>query len=159
MEKIKVILTKSELDECTRMGEERNRQAKLMGLKDTFGLAEEDGLRVSIVGCKGEMAIIKFLKIDQKLTINTFKSVPDVGEYEVRAVANRGASLIIRDNDDKKKIYILVEVHFNYCNVVGYFHGHNALKYAKEGHGGRTPAWFIPQSDLLPVSELPKGFP
>lgn len=154
MEKIRIHLTDNELNECIRVGKERNNQAKLMGLKDKFGIKEKDGLNMSIVGCRGEMAVIKFLKLDQKLTINTFKSVPDVGEFEVRTVTKQGYRLIIRDNDDKNKIYILVEDYFDHCDIIGFFHGHNVTKYLKENQAGRTPAWFVPQSDLLPANQL-----
>lgn len=152
--KIRIFLETKEIEKCIQMARKRNSQSRAMGLKHKYGLEEKDGLAMDVIGCKGEFAVIKYLGIKQEITINTFKNIPDVGEYEVRSVTKPGYRLIIREKDDKEKIYILVEVGFNYCDIVGYTKGEEALKYHKENQAGREPAWFIPQKDLRPVTEL-----
>jgi hypothetical protein len=152
--KIRIFLENKEIEKCIEMAKKRNSQSRLMGLKHKYGMQEKDGLAMDVIGCKGEYAVIKYLGIKQEITINTFKNIPDVGNYEVRSVTKPGYRLIIREKDDKEKIYILVEVGFNYCDIIGYTTGKEALKYNKENQAGREPAWFIPQEDLKPVTDL-----
>lgn len=154
MKKIKIFLNSDEIKKCIEMAKKRHDQSRIMKLSNKHGLKPENAMEMDIIGCKGEMAVIKYLKINQEISVNTFKNIPDVGDYEVRSVSKPGYRLIIRENDDKNKIYILVEVYFNYCEIVGYYSPSDIEKYPKETQAGRAPAWFIPQNVLKPITDL-----
>jgi len=154
MKKIKIFLNSEEILKCIEMAKKRHIESRKMKLKNKYGLKSENALEMDIIGCKGEMAVIKFLNLNQEITCNTFKRVPDVGEYEVRSVSKPGYKLIIREKDDKTKTYILVEVNFNFCEIVGYFKPKNIEAKNKQTQAGREPAWFIPQEMLSPITDL-----
>jgi hypothetical protein len=76
--------------------------------------------------------------------INTFHAQADVGEdIEVRSTEHLNGSLIIRDNDDPARRYVLVVVDpMRGFAVRGWIYGYEATKdeWLKKGEG--RPAWW-----------------
>jgi hypothetical protein len=109
-----------------------------------------------IVGACGEMAVAKGLGKFWSPSVNTFHAIPDLAaSIEVRATERLDGSLIVRDNDDDHRYYVLVVGTPPTLNVVGYLSGADAKKdrFARDPHGHR-PAWFVPQSELKPIRKV-----
>jgi hypothetical protein len=115
------------------------------------------GWGIHIEGALGEMAVAKALGLYWSASVNTFKTEADVGIYEVRTRSRDWYDLLIRSDDSDDKIFILVTGSSPDFCLRGWFRAGDA-KQDKwlQHHGGKPPAWFVPQKYLLPISELPK---
>jgi hypothetical protein len=117
--------------------------------KDRHGLNPDDGWRVHIEGACGELAAAKFLGRYWDGSVDTFRSLPDLGNVEIRTRSKHSYDLIIRDDDDPQKFYVLVTGTAPFYRVRGWIKGENARKDEwKQTHGGREAAWFVPASAL-----------
>jgi len=85
------------------------------------------------------------------------RSEVDVGRWiQVRHSLRDDASLIVRERDDPRCDYVLVTGGREGRFVIhGYLPGWKARRpeYLREV-ANRPPAWFVPQSDLLPLADL-----
>jgi len=115
----------------------------------TYKRTLEERLIEETVGILGELAVFNFLG-QGKLMINTFHKIADAGkDVECRATHHQNGSLIVRDNDDDNRRYILVTVNRNEATLHGWMFGHEAKqKQFERNPNNYRPAWFVPQDNL-----------
>jgi hypothetical protein len=108
-----------------------------------------------IEGAGGECAVAKALKLYWSGSVDTFKREGDVGDLEVRTRSEDWHELLIRP-DDPSAIYVLVVGKIPHFRLVGWIHSSVAKQRNDwlKPHGGRPPAYFVPQSELRPIEEL-----
>jgi hypothetical protein len=113
------------------------------------------GWDVHIEGACGELAVAKLLSCYWDGSVDTFKT-PDIsGNLQVRTRSNHTFDLLVRPNDNPLDIYCLVTGKCPEFRVHGWIQGLHAQKPEwKKNHGGRPPAWFVPQTALNPMSNL-----
>lgn len=105
-----------------------------------------------IVGACGECATAKVLGAYWAPTVNTFHKHPDIEpDIEVRSTKDHGNKLIVRANDPEDRWYFLVTGTPPTMVVRGCIRGRDARRdeWVNNPRGHR-PAWFVPQSALLP---------
>jgi hypothetical protein len=105
-------------------------------------------------GACGEYAVAKVLGIPWTGTVDTFKS-DDLPGIQVRTRSKHNYDLIVRKHDSDTAIWILVTgISPNY-KVHGWILGADAKKqqWLRE-YAGRPEAFFVPTSELKPMSEL-----
>lgn len=152
-----VVLTHEEAVYAASIGALRQINALLAGKRDRFGAYKKDGWGLNIEGAMGELAVAIALDLDQELTVDTYREGNDVGTYEVRTRSNHSWDLIVRQGDKDDAPYILVTGVFPEYRVHGWLYGRDAKKkkYQKD-YGERPTAYFVPQSDLRPLADLPR---
>ena len=137
----------------------RHIEALVRGRKDQDGF-EGDGWGAHIEGALGEMAAAKAVNRYWDAPVNTFKDPArgDVGPYEVRRRSRQDWDVLIRRRDADAKIHIAVFGCAPHFRVAGWLFGFEAKqdKWLKP-HGERTPAWFMPQSELRSLDTLPRA--
>jgi hypothetical protein len=150
---IRITLTPDEAADAIQVGTERQRLSVLAGLKDKHGF-EGDGEYIHIQGAGGELSFCKVLRVPWVPGFNTFKK-PDVLGYQVRTRSEPWHELIIRTDDNPAHKYVLVLGIMPMFDVVGWYLGKDARRGEWwHAHGGREPAWFVPQEELHPISDL-----
>ena len=109
-------------------------------------------LHEETVGACGEIAFAKYLGRFFVPSVNTFHSVPDVANAEVRTTDNENGCLIVRDNDADERAFVLAVVIENTVKLVGWTYGRDAklAEFVRDPHGNR-PAWFVPQDRLKAI--------
>jgi len=115
------------------------------------------GWSEDIEGACAELALAKHLDIHWDGSVNTFKSKPDVGDLEVRVTSHQSGRLIVRPHDSDTATYVLLVGSCPNYRVVGCMTGAQAKSeqwLTSPDSRGRPAAYFVPQSDLLP---LPAG--
>ena len=154
-----VTLTLAELLHGTTVGALRSHESRAQNLeKGTHGLNadEEDLLAMDINGALGELCVAKVLNKYWDGGVNTYKGA-DIGDsIQVRTRFRHTYDLLVRDRDNPSHFYFHVTgMYPQYC-VRGWMKGSNAkdVKYLA-GHGGRPPAYFVPESDLNPINIKP----
>lgn len=108
-----------------------------------------------IEAAAAEYAAAKGLGLLWDGSYNTFKQA-DIGKkIQVRHTKESGNCLIIRPDDKKDEIFVLVIGSIPNFYIMGGIVGGNAMheKYLREYNNG-PPAYFVPQKDLKPVSEI-----
>ena len=121
----------------------------------TYKRTLEERLREETVGILGELAVFSFLGRGN-LMINTFHKIADAGEdVECRATHHQNGSLIVRDNDDDNRRYILATVSRNEVTLHGWILGKEAKqKRFERNPNNYRPAWFLPQENLNTMSSF-----
>lgn len=117
--------------------------------QDRHGLNPEDGWRVHIEGACGELAAAKFLGRYWDGSVDTFKSLPDLGGVEIRTRSRHHYDLLIRKDDDPDRVYIHVTGRCPSFWIRGWIRGKDGRR--KEwlnNHGNRDWAWFVPTTAL-----------
>lgn len=109
-----------------------------------------------IEGAIAELAVCKALKIYWHGSINTFKGA-DAGTLQVRWTKYPDGHLVVRNGDSGADIFVLVTGRVPDFSVIGWIRGTDAKndKYRKDPNNLGKPAWFVPQSDLRTIAELP----
>jgi hypothetical protein len=113
-------------------------------------------LHEEVVGACGEIAVGKAFGEFFVPSVNTFHERPDVmRDVEVRATDRADGCLIVRDNDDPGRRYVLAIVDGARVELRGWLRGSEAQqeRYLRNPNGHR-PAWFVPQSALRPACEM-----
>lgn len=154
MSGVKVVLTIGEMHLAAENGTLRVIESIKKGLKDRHGF-EGPGWDINVEGAAGEIAAAKALGTYWGGTVNTFKTVGDVGALEVRTRSKDYYELIVREGDNSDAVFILVTGRAPTFNVVGWIKASDAKqkKFSKR-HGGRPPAYFVPHDDLHPIETL-----
>lgn len=108
-----------------------------------------------LVGACGEIAFCKSLGRYWAPTVNTFHVTADVGtKTEIRSTRHDNGGLIVRDNDDPARCYVLVTGSPPRMTVRGWAWGHEvAQDRYRWNPGGHREAWRMPQTDLHPMPE------
>jgi hypothetical protein len=112
---------------------------------------------IDVLGALGEMAVARYLGYGSELSVDTFKDIPDVGKFEVRATQYENGHLILRKGDPGDRAYILVTGGPRLWHLRGWLMGEDAFapQYERDP-GGRGTCWMVPQSDLNRMRKLPK---
>ena len=110
------------------------------------------GVGEHVTGALGEVAFGLWLGRPFRLTLGTYRSVPDFSRTEVRTRTCSYWDLIVRADDDPSRAYVLV-VPFGSSGrswrLAGWCWGASARQDAwLASHGGREQAWFVPQPAL-----------
>lgn len=153
---MKIKLSISEMHIAAQIGSMRQIQALAKGLPDRHGFDGLDGWSVHIEGAAGEMAVAKALNLYWGGSVNTFKSLGDIGsQLEVRTRSKDYYELIIRPNDKDDSRYVLVTGRAPNYNVVGWIKGKDAKqeKWSKT-HGNRPAAFFVPHKELNDIGTI-----
>lgn len=145
---IEIELTWAEIEMAAGVGIRRQIDALRRGLPDKHGY-EGDGWSNHIEGAMGEICVAKALGRYWNGSIGTFKQGGDVGQIQVRTRSKLDYDLIIRPDDRDFDWFVLVLGSCPRYWVVGYMQGREAkqAEWLKE-HGGRPPAFFVPQGAL-----------
>ena len=149
-----VELTNSEYLHALIVGSLRRANARENSRQNYYGAKSADAETLDLIGAVGECCVAKHLDVFWA-GAGLFRG-DDVGAYQVRATTYDGGHLALNKADDDEKPFVLVCVN----NGVGKIRG---WLYAREGKkpeywqdkSGRGPAFYVPQSCLRPISELP----
>lgn len=152
---IEVTVPQDEYDEAIRIGKKRFEQAKQGHMRDTIG---EDDERSHVLGAIGECAAAKALGIEWSKSLHTFKTVPDVGRFDIRTRSRSDGELIVRENDPVGRPVILVvpsggRSGRDWC-LAGQIDGSlywRQVRWWGDPGGRGHPCWSIPQEFLIPV--------
>lgn len=149
-----VILSSAEIGTGVRIGGLRQHQALIKGKKEAHGYNGKDGWQIHIEGALGEIAAAKYLGVYWDMSVNTWKT-EDLKGIHIRTRSEHNYDLIIRPNDTEDAIYVLVTGRYGQYRVRGWIEG-SQTKNPKwlQTHGGRNPAFFVPQKVLNPMSLL-----
>ena len=126
------------------------------GRTDAHGAAPDaSGWGLHIVGACGEMAVAKLLNKYWNGALGNLKA-DDVSMVQVRTRTKHTYDLIVHPSDPDDKMFVLVTGLPPKFRVHGWIVGGFAKtdKYWKDPAGGR-PAFFVPKSDLAPMTDLP----
>lgn len=117
-------------------------------------------MKNDIIAVMAEIAVAKALGVFFVPPLNTFHKEPDVApDIEVRSTADENYSLIIRDNDNLDRKFVLVIVSDLSCRIAGWCYGHERDHLGRiRNPNGMGAAHFVPQSNLRPFDELLFGF-
>lgn len=140
---------------AAEVGKLRQLSSIRQGLKHKYGMPGA-GWTEHIEGACGELAVAKVLGIYWDGSVNTFKNLADLrGNVEVRTRSRNDWDLIVRPDDNDFSVYVLVTGMCPDYNVVGWIPGIDAKRQEwLQTHGGRSPAYFVPQHALASVAKL-----
>ena len=152
--------SEDEMRLCRAAADERDSSARRQGRKDQHGAPtdQDRGYRLHLVGVAGELGFARFQHLDDWTpTVDTFRSMPDVGAFEVRCRSRHSYDLLIRSGDRSSSRYILATCEdLREVWVWGWVWGEEAKQDRfLASHGGREPAYFIPKAHLEPLDLLP----
>ena len=151
-----VTLSKQEFFYASQVGTMRQIASVLRGLPDRHGAKPADGWSLHIEGACGELAFARASGRFWSPSVDTFKSQGDVGGVEVRTRSEHHFELIVRESDDPSRVYALVTGRSPAFRVHGWLVGVDARRADwLRTHGNREAAYFVPQSELRPLKELP----
>jgi len=124
------------------------------GRKNRFGEKGAGWLRHT-EGAIAEQCVSKLFDIHWKNSVNTFKSEPDVGKYQVRGTTRPDGRLILHPDDKDEEIFILVIIGNGLAHdVIGWCTGKEGKQQQFwETFTGR-PCFFVPRDALWSMEEL-----
>lgn len=145
-----------ELSRAALVGVSRNVEALRMKCHDRLS-TKASNWDIHILGALGECALCKALGLYWAGGINTFKA-GDVGDLlQVRTRSNHAYEMIVRRGDKDTDIFTLVTGGPAEFRVVGWLTGKDAKrKEWLKNYGGYGEEYFVPQSALRPMADLPK---
>lgn len=158
---IVVHLTGEDREQALRHGLKRQKESRRIGIKDQWNSTKHSHFQIDVLGVLGEIAVARYLEIEFSPTVNTFHHTADIlHDIEVRTAAMCG-NLIIRPQDrdikDRKFVFVAIprwEDEAPEAYLMGWLKGREAMmnKYWRDD---KPAAWFVPTSDLTPISYLP----
>lgn len=150
-----VTLTISEMIMAAQIGVTRQLAAIKAGKSHRYGY-EGIGWDTHIEGACGELATCKVKDWFFPGCVNTFKTLADIGGWiEVRTRSNDEYDLIVRQDDDPDKFYVLVTGKSPTYRVHGFIDGVSARNPAwLRTYGNRPSAFFVPQEHLTSIDVL-----
>lgn len=111
---------------------------------------DDDTWDRDIEGACAELAFAKFANVFWDGSIGSFHA-PDVGNIQVRSTKYQSGCLIVRADDTREHIYVLVcGVHPTY-KMIGWMYGHEAMQ---EEWRKDEESWFVPQTCLHDLQSL-----
>lgn len=149
-----------EVNQCKAVAAERDGSARRQGLRDRHGASPEPtkGYQLHLLGVAGEVAFARFQGLDDFVpTVDTFRSMPDVEDFEVRCRSRHSYDLLVRSDDEVSKKYVLATCEgISEVYVWGWAEGEHAKQERfLQTYGGREPAYFVPKRELQPLDLLP----
>ncbi len=152
---MEIKLTFPEAANAAQVGAMRHISSVMKGRKDRYGADPDKAWQIHMEGACGEQAAAKALNTHWPATLNHFDK-PDIGCcVQVKTRSLDWFDLLVRPSDRDDYYFVLVTGSFPAYQVRGYMLGADA-KQSKwlKGHGGRDPAYFVPQKDLQPIEKL-----
>jgi len=155
-----IVLDWFELEQAATVGVKRACEALRDGRRNKAGQVGVS-LLDHVNGAIGEYVAAKALNITWTGSVNTFTSEPDLAPcFEVRTRSLHWHDLIIRPSDEDGRVFLLVTGTMD----TGYM-AHGGIK-ARDGkrvewlktHGNRPGAYFVPQSELIPMGDVVRWF-
>jgi hypothetical protein len=162
---IRVELSWPEVALASQVGCRRMVEALRKALPDAYGCTGEDGWTHHVQGAMGEMAFAKATGRYWDGSVNTFKAGGDVGTIQVRTRSEAWYDLLIRPDARPEDIYVLVRGTGPAFEVAGWCFAGDVAAHSdaaeragrphwRKAHGGRVPAYFVPNSALRRAAEL-----
>lgn len=155
-----VTLTWSELTTAAMIGVRRQVQNLATGKKHRYGANEDETWSINIDGCCGEMVVAKALGMYWTGNLGDWKA-DDVGGLQVRTTYYHTGDLCLHRDDQDDKVFVLVTGRAPHYRVPGWIYawrGKNEQywsdKLDKQGKPLNRPAFWVPQSVLLPIEQL-----
>lgn len=150
---VEVQLSAAELFLAACVGVQRHIQALREGRADRHGANADAGWSLHIEGAAGEMAFAKVAGLYWQAPVGTFRRGGDVGDVQVRTRSTHTYELIVRESDRPDDVFVLVTGRSPTFRVHGWIRARDAQRPEwLAGHGGRPPAYFVPQSALVPLN-------
>jgi hypothetical protein len=158
-----VILDAYQWAEASEIGRRRDASSKAKGQQGRAGQSADRSLQNHIDGAAAEMAVCIALGLQWAAHIDTYLTEPDVevpglGGVEVKWTS--GTGLIVRENEQREQIHVLVTGAGPIKRIVGWLdvEGLRALKASpKTDFGnGRASAWLKPIEELNDWGLFPK---
>ncbi len=158
-----VILDAYQWAEASEIGRRRDASSKAKGQQGRAGQSADRSLQNHIDGAAAELAVCIALGLQWAAHIDTYLTEPDVevpglGGVEVKWTS--GTGLIVRENEQREQIHVLVTGAGPIKRIVGWLdvEGLRALKASpKTDFGnGRAPAWLKPIEELNDWGLFPK---
>lgn len=110
-----------------------------------------------IEGACGELAVAKVMGRYWGGSINTYKMGGDIDStgWEVRTRSSHDYDLIVRDDDDDERVFILVTGSAPDYRVQGWIRAADAKRQEwQQNYGGHGLAYFVPHHALSEMGEL-----
>ena len=150
-----VELTAMEYMAAMNAGLMRSCNGYARGLKHAHGAASGDTEAMDITGAVGESLVAKFFNVWWCGGFDI--GGPDVANIQVRAHTTPGYRLILHPTDADAAIFVSVLVQRGRGRLVGWIRGEDGKRrdYWQDPNTGR-PAFFVPNSALLPIGRLGK---
>lgn len=150
-----VVLDDSEMRIAVEVGVQRQLDAIKNDRKDRGTFVLDDYWTGTIEGSAGELVVAKFLDRYWSGNFGDFKA-DDVGPYQVRWTRYANGHLLVHDFDKPHRAFILVTGLMPKYRVHGWRWGRDAQqkKYWSNPTGKRWAFW-VPQADLHPMTDLP----
>jgi hypothetical protein len=149
-----VTLSPAELISAAQIGIIRQIEAIRRKLPDKHGYVG-DGWSLHVEGACGELAFAKALNVYWAGTVNVYKDADVGANIQIRTRSKANYDLLIRSDDSDDEVFVLVTGTAPTFRVVGWILGRDAKQGCwEQTHGNRPPAFFVPQSELRPISEL-----
>ena len=153
---MQVTLSAHEMATAAWVGVRRQVEAKRKGLPDKHGF-DGDGWGSHIEGAGGEMALAKAMGVYWDGSVNTFKR-DDLPGIQVRTRSRHDYELLVRRTDSDTEVFVLVTGQMPEYRIHGWIRGGDAKQRRwSRSHGGRPPAYFIPQSELKPMEAIDRA--
>lgn len=156
-----VVLTWAEYASAAHVGLLRHAVAESHGFTPrTTRPGWTAALEANIFGAAGELALAKYAGAYWPMTVDGYRTTPDISvlghPVEVRTAREPDGRLIVRDDDDPRQVFVLVIGDPPRFRVVGSITGKSARRPEwRRDPGGHRPAWFVPQTALVPVPRDP----
>jgi hypothetical protein len=153
---IEVELTYWEMLVAAQIGVSRQLESLNRKLRTRNGTDPEDGFKVHIQGAMGEVAAAKGLGVYWPASCNSFKNPDLPPNIQVRLRTKAEYDLILRDGDADDEIFVLITGSPPTFSLKGWCLGKEGKKDKwKKDPNGRGAAYWVPQTSLRPISELP----
>lgn len=109
----------------------------------------------NIEGALAEVAFAKYTGLYWDGSVNVY-AVPDVAQWMVRHTKLDNGCLIVRHEDKDHYDYVLLTGTTPKYTIRGFLRGGDAKqdKYWREDENVHSPAWFVPQADLIPFPQM-----
>lgn len=148
-----VTLDNSEYLHALLAGCLRRASARAKGRQNYYGAQSADSELLDMIGAVGECVVAKHLNRFWA-GAGAFRG-GDVDDFQVRTTTYDSGHLVLNNNDSDDKKYILVCVNSGVGKIRGWVYAREGkqAKYWKD-KSGRGPAYYVPQSDLRPISTL-----
>lgn len=107
-----------------------------------------------------ELAVARVLGLPVPTSINTFHRLPDLPpDIEVRSSVRADARLIIRDDDDRARRFVLVTGTAPTLDIRGWIFGTEVVAAWRADYGGHGEAWFVPTEALHDLATFDSAVP
>lgn len=151
---ITVALTWAEVNLAVQIGTARRIDSRQSRLTNAHGFGGQASWDTDIEGAGAELAFAKWAGWYWDAGVRTFKQ-PDVGLIQVRSTKLSAGRLILRPNDPRHEVYVLVTGEMPTLTLRGWLYGWEAMRPEfVAAPNGQPPCWMVPQPDLHPMPQL-----